>query len=579
VRTKILLSVVLCAVTLAVFMQTVNHQFINYDDPGYVTSNPLVKGGLTAAGFTWAFTTTAMSNWHPLTWLSHMTDVQLFGLDPRGHHLTSVVIHTASALLLFLLLARITGVLWQSFAVAALFALHPLHVESVAWVAERKDVLSFLLWLLTLLFYSRFVKKLEYRWYFCALLAFIAGLMTKPMLVTLPLVMLLLDYWPFNRCAGRQAPTGTSTLLGRYSLFLLLVKEKAPFFLLSMLSAVITIYGQHKGGSMASLVKVPVGLRIENALISYIHYIGLMFWPHDLAILYPFPRSFQHWQVIGAGCLLVLISLLVIRCRQRCPYLVTGWFWYLVTLLPVIGLFQVGSQALADRYTYIPLTGLFIACCWLIPELLQGWRHRQALLGILAGVAISALTSVTWHQLGYWKDNLTLYRHTLAVTSGNFLILNNYGAALEEQGRIDDSVAMFRQALGINPDHAEALYNLGRLYLQDMNRPQDALALFARAIAVKPDYVDAYNNLAVAFNHLGQYNDTVRLLDQVSTSFGDRADIHNNLAVAYTLLGTMNAARRELEAVRRLDMPMAQRLEGFMNSPRRDRPYDPGMSP
>lgn len=567
-RTKILFSVILVAVTLAVFMQTANHQFITYDDPGYVTTNPMVKKGLTAAGFTWAFTTTAMSNWHPLTWLSHMADVQLFGLDPRGHHLTSVAFHTASALLLFLLLTRITGALWQSYVVAALFALHPLHVESVAWIAERKDVLSFFFWLLTLLCYARFVKKPGYAWYVCALLSFSAGLMTKPMLVTLPLMLLLLDYWPFNRFDKTQTAIKNPTFLGTCSSFLVLAKEKIPFFLMSVVSAVITMYCQSRGGSIVSLDKVPVALRFENALVAYIKYIGLMIWPHDLAILYPFPKSISLWQPIGAVVLLVLISLVVVRLRHRFPYLVTGWFWYLVTLLPVIGLIQVGSQALADRYTYIPLIGLFILLCWLLPDLLQGLRHRLFILGTVSGIVIAVLTFVTWRQIGYWKDDLSLYRHTLAVTTGNFLILNNYAVALNEQGRIDDAMATFRQALSIKPDHAEALYNFGRLYLQDLNNPQLAVPLFARAIAVKPDYIDAYNNLGVAYNSLGQYNETVRLLEQVNKTAGDRADIHNNLAIAYTMIGNMTAAWRELEAVRRLDPLMSRRLEDFMNSRR-----------
>lgn len=567
-RTKLLLSVILVTVTLAVFMQTADHQFINYDDPGYVTANSVVKGGLTAAGFAWAFTTTAMSNWHPLTWLSHMADVQMFGLAPAGHHLSSVVMHTMAALFLFLLLARITGALWQSFAVAVLFALHPLHVESVAWVAERKDVLSTIFWMLTILFYARLVKKPGYTWYFCALFSFIAGLMTKPMLVTLPLVMLLLDYWPLNRFACNQVGRDDLTLTGRFIFPLTLLKEKIPFFLLSVVSAFITIYCQQTGGSIASLDKVPVALRIENALVVYIKYICLMIWPHDLAILYPFPGSPPIWQGIGAGCLLVAITSIVIRLRQRYPYLITGWFWYLITLLPVIGLVQVGSQALADRYTYIPLIGLFILCCWLIPDLLRDLRQRQVILGVLAGVVIVSLTSVTWRQIGYWKDNLSLYRHTLAVTTGNYLILNNYGAALEEQGILEESIAMFRLALSIKPDHAEALYNLGRLYLSDLNRPQEALPLFARAIAVKPDYMDSYVNLGAAYNNLGRYHEAVVLLQRANKIAADRADSHNNLAIAYTRLGNMSEAWQELEAVRRLDLQMAQRLEDFMNSSR-----------
>jgi tetratricopeptide (TPR) repeat protein len=319
---------------------------------------------------------------------------------------------------------------------------------------------------------------------------------------------------------------------------------------------------------MVSLVKVPVALRIENALVAYIKYIGLMIWPHDLAILYPFPASLPLWQPVGAGILLILISVVVIRLRQRYPYLITGWSWYIITLLPVIGLVQVGSQSLADRYTYIPLTGLFIACCWLIPDIMQGWRNRQIIIGALAGVIIIILTSVTCRQLSYWKDSLSLYRHTIDVTTDNFLILNNYATSLEEQGKIDEAMAMFQLALSIKPDHAEALYNFGRLYLTELNSPPDAMALFVRAIAVRPDYIDAYINLAVAYNNLGRYTETVALLEQVNKASGDRADLHNNLAIAYTQLGNVNAAWRELEAVRRLDLPMSQRLEDFMNSPR-----------
>jgi len=458
---KILLGIALVVITLVVFLQTATHQFISFDDPGYVTANPAVKGGLSAAGVAWAFTSTAMSNWHPLTWLSHMLDVQLFGLDPRWHHLTSVFLHAAAVFLLFQLLAGITGAVWQSFFVAVLFAIHPLHVESVAWVAERKDVLSCLFGLLALLSYVRYVKSPGYRWYLVSLLLFVAALLSKPMLVTLPVVMLLLDYWPLDRYAGET--DGDGSLARRLAPFLRLVREKIPFFLFSALSSVVTVYGQQKGGAMATLDKVPVFARIENALIAWVKYIWLMFWPRDLAILYPFPKHLVLWQAALAGVVLVLISAAVLRYRHRFPYLVTGWFWYLVTTLPVIGLIQVGGQSLADRYTYIPLIGLFIICCWLLPDLMEGWQHRQVVLAVLAPLVFCLLTAVTWHQLGYWKDDLTLYRQTLAVTKDNYLILNNYGIALDAKGDHAGAYRYFKEAIEVNPRSAMAYSNLGAL--------------------------------------------------------------------------------------------------------------------
>ena len=361
-RYKVPVCAVLFIITLVVFWQTGEHQFINFDDPLYVTNNPHVKGGITGKNIVWAFTTTAASNWHPLTWLSHMVDVEVFGLNPRGHHLTNVFIHILSTLLLFLLLDQITGAPWRSLFVAALFALHPLHVESVAWVAERKDVLSSFFWLLTLIFYAIYVKHQQVKFYLLALSSFVAGLMAKPMLVTLPVVMLLLDYWPFNRFKHEAAHGGTtagSTLLS-------LVREKLPFLLFSVFSSLVTMYAQHKGEALKSLDVAPFGLRVGNAVIAYVKYLGKTIWPQDLAILYPFPSSLPLWQILRFISALVLISVVTVRYRRRYPYLLVGWFWFLVTLVPVIGLIQVGGQSIADRYTYIPLTGLFIMGSWRI---------------------------------------------------------------------------------------------------------------------------------------------------------------------------------------------------------------------
>jgi hypothetical protein len=463
-----------------------------------------------------------MSNWHPLTWLSHMTDVEMFGLDPRGHHLTNVFFHAASTLLLFFLLAQITGAPWQSLFVAALFALHPLHVESVAWVAERKDVLSGFFWFLTLLLYARYVTRGGTTRYLLALLSFAAGLMAKPMLVTLPVVMLLLDGWPLKRFtwgeAGESA-TPKSSLAA-------LVKEKIPFFLLATLSSAATIYAQGTGGAISAFDRVPIGLRVENSAVACVKYIGKMFWPADLAMLYPFPGSIPLWQVSGAFLLMAVTTLAVIRFRRRHPYLVTGWFWFLVTLVPVIGIIQVGGQSMADRYTYIPLTGLFIVCAWGGNDILQGWRYRKAILSTLAGLVIAISAISTWGQVGYWRDDITLYRRTLEVTTGNSTIRNNYAGALAERGYTDAAIGEYREVLRIWPYFTRAHNNLGYL-------------------------LAARGNSAEAIYH---HNEVLRLTSDASPSHGnpgrtfDRAAAHLNLGNVYLAQGKEREAVQEYRA-------------------------------
>jgi tetratricopeptide (TPR) repeat protein len=526
-KLKVILSVVLVAITLALFSQTANHQFINFDDPGYVLKNPVVRNGLTTSGIAWAFTSTAMSNWHPVTWMSHMLDVQMFGLDPAGHHLTSVLLHAMAALLLFLFLEGITGFLWRSFIVALLFAIHPLHVESVAWVAERKDLLSCIFWSLTLIFYAAYVKKPGASFYILSLFMFILGLMSKPMLVTLPVIMLFLDYWPLNRLAG-EGKTWKNIIP--------LIREKIPFFILTLASSAITIYGQHKGGAMATLVKVPLAARVENALISYIKYIALMFWPHDLAILYPFPKQISFWQAGGSAILLALISFAVISYRTKFPYLVTGWFWYLVALIPVIGLVQVGGQALADRYTYIPYTGLFILCCWLLPDLMGKWRYRTLTLGSLGAAAILILSIVTWRQIPYWKDDIALYRHTLAVTTDNYLILNNYGIALDQRGDLAGAYGMFQETIRVNPRSAMAYNNLGALYLRWGNFAS-AANCYNKALEISPNYPFARAGLGKALAGMGRVDEAIWQYEQALNLDPTLAETHLNLSVLLMKIG------------------------------------------
>jgi tetratricopeptide (TPR) repeat protein len=487
-KVPLLIAIALMAVTLAVYFQVGNHQFLNLDDNSYVTDNSHVASGLSGANIRWAFTSVEASNWHPLTWLSHMADVQLYGMNPRGHHLTSVAIHTAAALCLFLLLVRITGDLWPSAFVAALFALHPLHVESVAWVAERKDVLSALFCFLTLLAYVEYVARRKLWLYMLTLCLFALGLMSKPMLVTLPLIMLMLDYWPLGRReAERQEPRG-----------LRLITEKIPFFACSVLSGLITIYAQQHGGAMAALTVIPLRLRSENALVAYVTYIGKTIWPGNLAAYYPFPVAIPLWQAAGSLAILLLVTMAVVRAGRR-RFLLVGWLWFLVTLLPVIGLIHVGAQAMADRYTYIPAIGLFIMAAWGAPELLHGLapQQRRGILAALGCAVIIAAATLTWQQLGYWRDNITLYRHTLAVTSGNNLIHNNLGIALQEAGKLDEAIPEFREAIRINPDHMPTHYNLAITY-QAKGDFKAAIREYLAALRLNPAFADTHNNLGIA---------------------------------------------------------------------------------
>ncbi len=398
----LIISLFLIIASFMAFWQVTRCDFINYDDDKYLTDNSHVQDGLTVEGITWAFTTGYAANWHPLTWISHMVDVQLFGLQPGWHHLTNLLFHLASTLLLFLVLHRMTKALWQSAFVAALFALHPLHVQSVAWVAERKDVLSTFFWMLTMGTYASYVAKPGLKRYLTLLLCFALGLMAKPMLVTLPFVLLLLDYWPLQRLEQKRPPqeglskdkSTTSPVripvqpVGHWPLIRPLLIEKIPLFALAALSSIVTYLVQHHGGAVQSLETFPPGVRMANAFVSYITYMVKMLWPTNLAVFYPYPTSWPLWQVLGSAALLITITVLVIRGAKKRPYAAVGWFWYVGTLVPVIGVVQVGRQALADRYTYIPLVGLFIIVAWAVPELLKKWPYRKETLITLSALCL-----------------------------------------------------------------------------------------------------------------------------------------------------------------------------------------------
>ena len=488
------LCLVLIAVTLAVYLRAGSCQFFSFDEMDGVTGNPYVAGGLTGPNIFWAFTSVEACNWHPVTWLSHLGVAQFFGMAPRPHHLANVGVHVVASALLLLLLFRTSGSLWKSAFVAFLFALHPAHVESVAWVAERKDVLSAFFCFLTLLFYAEYAARKKPGLYLLALFCFLLGLMSKAMLVTLPVVMLLMDIWPLSRYRQEDKEPGRGQLFSR---LLTLLKEKLPFFACSLLSSAITIYAQQKTGALKGLTETPVGLRLENALVAYVKYLGELLWPQDLAVLYPLPSAFPLWQVAASLGVLLLFSAAAILAGRRRPFLLLGWFWFLITLVPVIGLIQVGVQSMADRYTYLPSIGIFIIIAWGVPDLTRGLRQQKALLAALAGAALIACAALSWQQIGYWRDSVTMFRHTLQVTSGNYMINNYLGVALAQQGELDLAIEQFQEALRINGDNAEAHNNLGRA-LATTGNLEEAIRHYQEALQLNPDMALAQSNLAVA---------------------------------------------------------------------------------
>ena len=424
-----LICLLLALVTLGLYWPAAHFDFTNYDDPEYVLYNSSIQHGITRDSMAWAFQTGYASNWHPLTWISHMLDYDIYGLRPGGHHLTNILFHTANVVLLFLVLWQLTGSQWRSALVAALFAWHPLHVESVAWVSERKDVLCAFFWLLTMAAYARYVRNLKAQasnfkfYYFSALLFFALGLLSKPVIVTLPFVLLLLDFWPLQR----KAATG---------LFL----EKIPFVMLAALDCAVTLWAQKEAHSVVSLGVLPIPARIANALVSCVLYLWKMLWPVDLALPYPYSHNWTFWPVAGAGILLLLISAVAILQARPQPWLLVGWLWFLVTLLPVIGLVQAGIQSMADRYTYLPLIGIFIMAAWTIPAGWTQWPRPGLVFGAVTAGALGFLLTGSEMQLQYWHNSVTLFSHTVAVTTGNIMAEYNLAEALARQGDTDQAV-------------------------------------------------------------------------------------------------------------------------------------------
>ena len=553
---KIAACLFLVLATLAVYGQVLNYQFVNYDDDLYITDNPTVQNGLTRDGLGLAFTSSYAGLWHPLTMLSHMLGCELFGLNPGGHHLINLLFHIANALLLFLWLQRTTQAMGPSFLVAALFALHPLHVESVAWVAERKDVLSTFFWLLTMWAYVWYVEAPRLGRYLLILLCFMLGLMSKPMLVTLPFVLLLLDYWPLNRWTlnGSAAVSHSRVSQDAKARQGISIKrlawEKAPLFALATLFSLVTFWAEKKIGAVQSLENVALTSRLANALVAYVTYLGKMIWPTRLAVFYPLPGAIPLWQWLGAGLTLAFLSLLIIRqCRRR-PYLLVGWLWYLGTLVPVIGLVQVGGQALADRYTYVPLIGLFILVAYGMAGLGPKWRPARYLLPVGAAMILAALMICTWIQVQYWRDSASLFAHALQVTKDNALAHDSLGIVLLSQGQVDQAIDHFDEAVRLNPNYAKGHYNLGNALLA-RGEVNQAVAHYERALQIRPNYAKAHNSLGLALLSQGKMDEAIVHCEEALRLQPNYVGALNNLGLAFLSQGKMDQAVAQFEKVLR----------------------------
>jgi protein O-mannosyl-transferase len=481
----ILFLIVVC---LAAFGRIAGNDFINYDDNLYVTENNHVQSGFNKESIPWAATAVVSSNWHPLTMFSHMLDWKLFRANASGHHLVSLLWHIGAVILLFLFLNKTTNNLWPSAFAAAFFALHPLRVESVAWVAERKDVLSLFFAMACLYAYAFYAQKAKGSQYFLCLILFALALMSKPMMVTLPFVLLLLDYWPLNRWPQDKDFNSVRGLIG----------EKIPFIALTIISSILTFWAQNKGGSIASIKNIPFSERFANAIVSYAAYLWKTIWSFNLAVFYPYEWSLPLWKVLLSASILILITVTVLYYIRKLPFLFVGWFIYLGTLVPVIGLVQVGSQAMADRYTYMPSIGIAFMLTWGILYLVQSENIRKKVLFPLGIAIIIVLSVLTWRQCGYWKNSIVLFRHALSITKDNALANNNLATAVAKEGDVQGAIYHFNEAIHINPDYADAYYNIGTLYC-GLGQYEQAIGNFTEAIHLKPDYTAAYNNRAFAY--------------------------------------------------------------------------------
>ncbi len=555
---RLLICAALAITTFAVYFPVRNYEFLHYDDDVYVTNNKEVQSGLSWHGVEWAFTTGHGANWHPLTWLSLMLDCKLFGVKSGPMHIVNVLFHIANSILLFVVLARMTKGVWQSAFIAGLFALHPLHVESVAWVAERKDMLSTLFWLLTMLAYVRYVERPSAGRYIAVPVLFAIGLLAKPMLVTLPFVLLLLDYWPLERIGGQK----TEDRRQRASLKWLII-EKTPLIVLSAASSIVTFIVQQQGGAVVASNRLLFDERIFNAIVSYPAYLGKMLWPVHLAVLYPHPiNRIPAAEALICAVILILITVLCVYYVRRHKYLFVGWLWYLGTLVPVIGIVQVGSQAMADRYTYVPLIGIFIIITFGVTELLKEKPFGKIALGILAGVSLSACAVVTTQQLKYWKDSLALFEHTLNVIEGNDIIENNYANILVDKGRPGEAMKYFSRAINLHPDSPGVRNNYGSA-LREAGRVDEAIEQFKIAIKIDPNYELAHYNFGLALAAKGDYEGAIQQYQLYAGTAVDLTDIRQGLAAELAKEGKVNDAVNQFQQAMTVKPNSAEVLSNF----------------
>ena len=539
----------LFAVVVGTFLPSLHNGFVDYDDERLVTANPQVQSGLTWKGVSWAFQNPVLGIWHPLTLVSHMLDCQLYGLKPWGHHLTSVLLHAANAVLLFLIFRRMTGACWRCAALAALFALHPLRVESVAWVAERKDVLSTFFWMLALWAYARYAQKSKVQSpkskvaYVLALVFFACGLMCKPMLVTLPFVLLLLDFWPLRRLELNAQHSTLKTLVP-------LVREKLPFFALAAVAVVVTFLVQQRAGAVATWL--PMSARLSNAPVSYLRYMGKMFWPENLSAYYPHPRHWLAWVVMAAAGLLVAASAGAILQARRRPYVTFGWLWFSGMLVPVIGLIQVGNQSMADRYSYVPSVGLLVMLVWGAHELTVRWRYQAVGLSAAALAAVILCIGFTRRQIGYWKNEESLWLHALAVTQDNDFAHYNLGVTLALRGAFDEAIGHYEEAVRINPQAHDAHSSLAYALLK-RHRLAEAIQQYEEALRLKPGDAEAHNNLGNILARVGRKEEAIQHCTAAVRLNANYPEARYNLGLLLASQGHYRDAAAQFREVIRLN--------------------------
>ncbi len=521
---NLIVYIVLTIVTLAVYGQVNQFEFVNVDDNIYVTENIHIQSGITLAKIRWAFTTIYSELWNPLTLLSYMLDYQLYGLNARGYHVTNLILHIFSTLLLFQLLRRMTGTIWESTFVAAFFALHPMHVESVAWISERRDVLSAFFWMLTLYLYTHYTEKPVIRRYLLVVFSFVLALMSKSMVVTLPVIMILLDYWPLKRFESQKG-----------NLILWQFKEKFPLFVLSAAFSIMTLYAHRN----RPIEHFPLWSCLANASVSFVTYLGKTFWPYDMNVFYPFPDRIPIWQISMTSMLIILVSLVTILTVKRLPYLFVGWFWYIIAILPVMGIIQDTDQAMADRYHYLPSIGISIMLAWGIPFLIKNNEARRKILFPTGIIFIIIMAVLTWKQCGYWKNSIELCKHTLQVTKNNYVACNCLARATATEGKIKEAIYYYSESIKLKPTFTNAINSRGIIY-GDLGEYQRAIKDFNEAIRINPYYAEAYNNRGFTYHKIGQYKLAIEDYNKAIICKPDLSNAYSNRAFYYLKYGDKN---------------------------------------